>query len=483
MTTREAAKNFAGSTSSPMYDGSPSEGLGAQTIDRRAVLCRCRGPHRPRGQPRAGIRPPPGSGRVRRPKAKRHRQRGEGQRPARPGARRLRRALDRRRPATAGWRWSCSSTARAPLISDKPLIALCQADPQLVGARGRVGRTQRRQRLGTAAQLAGASSPDRHLPGQHASATPGRCGAGGVPAARRSAAAGPARARHRRQRRGQEARHRPQGRTGHRPAHHRHPRRELQGRHQGRQDEPGADHLAGLQRRCRSPASCCTPSAAPRWPTCSSSSAWPSCCSSCSPPASASPAWWAAAFFVLGCYGLAVLPARGWAVGLLVFSPCSPTPSTSRPACRGCGPASPPFCFIVGSLAPLRRRVAVVDHPAGRVSRGMSLAMFAGHAGHGAHPLLHAHDRPGVDDRRGGRSRGRRRPRRRGPGPGCPVAGPHQPGHADHRRAPIRVVGIEGLLLEVEPEEGGAEDTGNGPEQAEWSARRAREIMQAARES
>ena len=47
-------------------------------------------------------------------------------------------------------------------------------------------------------------------------------------------------------------------------------------------------------------------------------SAWPCSSSSSSPPASASPAWSAPACLVLACTGLAALPARGWAVGLIV---------------------------------------------------------------------------------------------------------------------------------------------------------------------
>ena len=40
-----------------------------------------------------------------------------------------------------------------------------------------------------------------------------------------------------------------------------------------------------------------------------------------------------------------------------------------------------------------------------------------------------------------------------------PVAGPHQPGHAARRPATsVRVVAIDGVTLEVEPDEGGARD-------------------------
>ena len=43
--------------------------------------------------------------------------------------------------------------------------------------------------------------------------------------------------------------------------------------------------------------------------------------------------------------------------------------------------------------------------------------------------------------------------------PGGAVAGPDQPGDADRGAGePIRVVAIDGLVLEVEPEEGGAID-------------------------
>ena len=114
-------------------------------------------------------------------------------------------------------------------------------------------------------------------------------------------------------------------------------------------------------------------------------------------------------------------------------SPCSASPSTCRPACPGCGAASPPRRFTVGSvllydglsLSWITLLVAI---------GGIALAMIGGmpamvrsrfstptigrewmvgEVGTAAGP-----DRPG---------RHRHRPRR-------PVAGPHQPGHPDRRR-------------------------------------------------
>ena len=41
---------------------------------------------------------------------------------------------------------------------------------------------------------------------------------------------------------------------------------------------------------------------------------------------------------------------------------------------------------------------------------------------------------------------------------GRPVAGPHEPGHAHRPGRTVRVVAIDGVTLEVEPEEGGARD-------------------------
>ena len=54
---------------------------------------------------------------------------------------------------------------------------------------------------------------------------------------------------------------------------------------------------------------------------------------------------------------------------------------------------------------------------------------------------------------------GRGGPRRHRHRAGRAVAGPHQPRHPDRRRPQaVRVVSIDGLLLEVEPLDGGAKD-------------------------
>ena len=63
-----------------------------------------------------------------------------------------------------------------------------------------------------------------------------------------------------------------------------------------------------------------------------------------------------------------------------------------------------------------------------------------------------------------GTARGPGRPGRHRHRPRRAVAGPHQPGHARSTPPqPVRVVSIDGLLLEVEPLEGAAKDHRDAP--------------------
>ena len=134
--------------------------------------------------------------------------------------------------------------------------------------------------------------------------------------------------------------------------------------------------------------------------------------------------------FILACYGLAVLPTRRWAIALLVLSMVAFAIDVQT--------GVPRFWTGVGRGA-LRRRLARCS------TTGVSLSWITlgvglhrrrahlphGHAGHGAHPLLHADHRAGVDDRRAGPGRHRHLPRRHRAGARGAVAGLHQPGHAD----------------------------------------------------
>ena len=123
------------------------------------------------------------------------------------------------------------------------------------------------------------------------------------------------------------------------------------------------------------------------------------------------------------CYGLAVLPARP--VGR---RPCSCWPSfgfavdvqTGVPRVwTGVGAVA----LVVGSFAPLRRpALSWITLLVGIV--GVLAVHDRRHAGHGPHPLLHADHRAGVDDRRGGRGRHRRRRPTASCGCAAPCGGP-----------------------------------------------------------
>ena len=111
-------------------------------------------------------------------------------------------------------------------------------------------------------------------------------------------------------------------------------------------------------------------------PSCSAATAWPCC------------------------------PTRPFAVALLVLSMLAFAIDVQTGVPRvwtGIGAGAPR-----GRLVPaLRRGVDLLDHAAGR-DRRRAPVHARRHAGHGPHPVLHADDRAGLDDRRGGRGRGRR---------------------------------------------------------------------------
>ena len=141
---------------------------------------------------------------------------------------------------------------------------------------------------------------------------------------------------------------------------------------------------------------------------------------------------------VLGCYGLAALPARTGALRAAGVVACSRSRSTCRWASPGSGPAWAPPCSSSPPGSCTSRSPATtcalswvtlfVAHRRGAAH------VHRRHAVDGAHPIRHAHHRPRVDDRQHGCRRGAHQPRRRGPGRRGEVAGAHQPGHADRGR-------------------------------------------------
>jgi membrane-bound serine protease (ClpP class) len=163
-----------------------------------------------------------------------------------------------------------------------------------------------------------------------------------------------------------------------------------------------------------------------------------------------------AGFFAMGCYGLAVLPARGWAVGLLVFSMLAYAVDVQTGVPRvWTGIAT--FCFIVGSFTLydglsqswITLLVGIV---------GMTLAMVAGMPAMvrtrfstptiGREWMVGEEGEAVADVDPDGVVRVREALWRARTNRATPIGA----------GAGIRVVGIEGLLLEVEPREGGARD-------------------------
>ena len=162
--------------------------------------------------------------------------------------------------------------------------------------------------------------------------------------------------------------------------------------------------------------------------------------------------------FVLSCYGLAVLPTNWW--GVRADRPVDSwrSPSTCRPACRGSGPASAWCCSSSGRSTLYDGLSPFVDH-AQRGDHRHPADVHRRHAVHGAHRVLDADHRARMDDRRDRRGGDRRRPRRASCRCAKRSGGPRPIGRRRSRSCDrVRVVGIEGLVLEVEPEEGGARD-------------------------
>ena len=160
---------------------------------------------------------------------------------------------------------------------------------------------------------------------------------------------------------------------------------------------------------------------------------------------------------VLGCYGLAALPTNPVGVGLILFAMFGYAIDVQTGVPRvWSGIAT--VCFTVGLRRPLRRPVAVVDHPAGGHRRH-----GGGHdrrdARHGPQPLLDPHHRAGVDGRRGRHGAWAGWPRTASSPCATLRGGPAPTGPRRSRPSqPVRVVSIDGLLLEVEPVDGAARD-------------------------
>ena len=228
--------------------------------------------------------------------------------------------------------------------------------------------------------------------------------------------------------------------------------------------EPGGRASTGSTSAARS----CTGSSARRSRTSCSSPGSRSSCSSSSPQRSGSPALVGALCLIGAFVGFSHLPVHWWALGLLFFCRCSGTRSTCRPAASACGPCIATVVARRRLAVPLRR-VDASCVPRGGCSSWSVVGTVAVHgrrdAGDDPLPLLDAHHRSRGHDRRDGRGRGGRRPRRRRAHPRRALAGPHQPGHARSPPATaVRVVAVDGLVLEVEPPEGGARDyRGLGP--------------------
>ena len=163
----------------------------------------------------------------------------------------------------------------------------------------------------------------------------------------------------------------------------------------------------------------------------------------------------------LACYGLAALPARWWAVALLVAGMVAFAVDVQVGVPRS-GPRVGIVLTIIGSFwlfepvpgASLRPSWITPD----RRHRRHAAGVRGRHAVDGADPLRHPDDRSRVDDRlaRGCR-RGRRSRRRR-------QVGEAQWQARTNRATPIkagdqvRVTAIDGVTLEVEPLEGAAKD-------------------------
>ena len=150
--------------------------------------------------------------------------------------------------------------------------------------------------------------------------------------------------------------------------------------------------------------------------------------------------WWALGLLFLSMFGFAVdVQAGGLAVWTVIGT----------------------VSLVTGSLVPLRRRVSscarVVGVPRGH--RGGDVVHARRHDRDDPVALLDADGRARGHDRRGRHGRGGGRSRRRRADPRAPAGGPAPTGRRRSRRATrCKVVAVEGLVLEVEPPEGGAQD-------------------------
>ena len=132
---------------------------------------------------------------------------------------------------------------------------------------------------------------------------------------------------------------------------------------------------------------------------------------------------------VLACYGLGVLPVNGWALALLFVAffglaidvQTGVPRAVDRHRARALRRGVP--LPVQGWAAPF------VDHAAGG-DRGRGGRVRGRDAVDGPGSLRHADHRAGVDDRGGRGGDGGDRPGRDRGRPRCPVAGPHEPGHA-----------------------------------------------------
>ena len=164
---------------------------------------------------------------------------------------------------------------------------------------------------------------------------------------------------------------------------------------------------------------------------------------------------------VLACYGLGALPARRWAVGLLLLSMLAFAIDVQVGIPRlldRCRHRVLDHRRVVPVRTGARqRRCDLVDH-ADRRHRRRDADVHRRHAVDGPHPLRHADDRSRVDDRRVGVASSAVDPDGVVEVGDGPVAGAHQPGDADQAGDALRVVAIDGVTLEVEPLEGAAKD-------------------------
>ena len=138
--------------------------------------------------------------------------------------------------------------------------------------------------------------------------------------------------------------------------------------------------------------------------------------------------------FILAGYGLGVLPIRWWGVGLICLSMVAFAIDVQTGVPRvwtGVGFV----LFVVGSFTIYDGySLSWVTLARGLHRRGADLP--GRHAVDGAHPLLDADHRPGVDGGGDGPGRHLGRPGRGGADPRRPLAGVDEPGHADRRARP-----------------------------------------------